>query len=338
MPAPGDTLNRLLVLDQVPDADPVVRVFKNGSRVATATVTAGQTFGWDTSYTVTYVLPGALAATDFVQLIAYVVYGGVTETRDVFAGRMGGLLRSGDAVLAAIVLDVVPDSTPVAYAAREGVEVPAAVTSVGAGAIASEFVATVTLTASWATGNAEALYRAVIGGVSYSGSLWGPDGLAFVGTPATDTTTLLHSPAEIVQQMMIDDAVGSDPEVEPVGDWPVSSTTEPDEPDQSITVYDTTGLDDGRGQTDGGLWSHFGLQFRVRASTHRSDGFPKVESIRQYLSGVLTRQVTMTDGTATYVVNAITRIGQTIYLGTDPTSSKRKSFTVNAMVSLLRTS
>lgn len=173
MPRPGDTIQRRLTLDRTPDADPVVRVFRNGVRTATATLT-----GVATSYLVSYAIPGGWLATDYVQVVAYPLFGAVQYAEELFAGRLGAAIRPDDRVTAAIVLDQVPDATPTTQVYVEGVATAAQVTT-SAGAVTTEFATEVYLRyvghtpPLWPAGFTQAVITAVIGGDSYPSQLWG---------------------------------------------------------------------------------------------------------------------------------------------------------------------
>lgn len=140
---------------------------------------------------------------------------------------------------------------------------------------------------------------------------------------------LSHSPAQIVANLLIGlnaaEAITST-------NWPVFSTNEPDTPDNCITVYDTTGIDEGQVAFNGELQQHYGIQFRIRAREHLV-GFAKASSIRQVVTeSVLNRTVTLDD--VHYNIHAITRVSTVIALGNETPNSKRKLFTVNAVVSI----
>lgn len=155
---------------------------------------------------------------------------------------------------------------------------------------------------------------------------YGPDGL-------------VHSPAEVIQRLLIVDTVGAEPGS--TTQWTAWSTNEHDTPDDGITVYDTVGSDDGRVMYLGQPQSHWGIMIRIRSQSH-AVGFVKANEVREYLTGsVRNRLVTIpTSGDrtgASYLVHAVTKIGQVMYLGSDVPNSRRKLFTINATVALRRT-
>lgn len=138
--------------------------------------------------------------------------------------------------------------------------------------------------------------------------------------------TLLHSPADIVRRVLIAASLGTDP---PNTSWPIYAGSEPDSPDSVITIYDTTGVDSGRTAPDRERQEHHGIQVRIRAPNHR-DGYVKSRAIAVGLDTIYQSSVTI-DGT-TYLVHSITRTSDVIPLGKEAPSSKRRLFTINALV------
>lgn len=143
----------------------------------------------------------------------------------------------------------------------------------------------------------------------------------------------LHSPADIVRWLLVGIGVGTDPTLSVLQPWPVYAADEPDEPDNCLTVYDTTPQDDGRVHTDGEVLRMHGFQLRIRAVDHPT-GAAKLYAA----------QVTMTEanvgrtvsiGTARYTVFALSKpsVGM---LGKDMPNTARKLFTINALASIRR--
>ena len=146
--------------------------------------------------------------------------------------------------------------------------------------------------------------------------------------------TLTHSPADIVAQMLIDLALGTDPETldgrgQPAGAWPIYASDEPDAPDNCISVFDTVGRDHGR-IFQGALQGHPGFQVRVRAATH-AEGWAKADAIQATLAESVEWR-TVHVGTSTYEVNAVVDIGDVLALGKEPGTSRRVFFTLNALL------
>lgn len=162
-----------------------------------------------------------------------------------------------------------------------------------------------------------------------------PSGLGQVATGGrvvvtyspTPVKVSAHSPAEVVQQMLIDMGIGTD--ITQNGTWPVASTTEPDEQDNVITVYDTQGTDDGRIMVDGTADVHHGIQVKIRAYDHKT-GYVKAKEVRANLLTVLNRLVSLENNL--YLVECLTKVGDVLVLGQDAPNSKRRAFTLNMTV------
>ncbi len=138
--------------------------------------------------------------------------------------------------------------------------------------------------------------------------------------------TLSHSPADVIQQMLIDRGLGTIPSDRST--WPIFSSGEPTTPDNVITVYDTTGRERGRTMVDGKLHVAHGFQVRVRAVDHTT-GWTKADATRWTLSQD-TYQETVRVSSSLYLVHAVVNIGVVLVLGKDIGNSKRSLFTVNA--------
>lgn len=144
---------------------------------------------------------------------------------------------------------------------------------------------------------------------------------------------LNHSPADIIQQLLIDQILGTKPES--AGTWPIFSTYERDNPDNAVTVYDTAGVVHGRHHATGDTQLHYGIQVRVRAKDH-STGFDKAQDIFNELDNV--DKYTVTVGSSTYAVQAVTMTSSIIPLGVETVAGRRRLFTINALVALRMTS
>lgn len=142
---------------------------------------------------------------------------------------------------------------------------------------------------------------------------------------------LLHSPADVVRQLLVDLGLGID-YADDRTDWALFASGEPDLPDNCITVYDTTGLDEGREMVSGERQEHHGLQIRVRSKT-QAVGFAKARDISVALDEDVYQETVAVDGDS-YLVWAVRRTGDPLFLGKDAPNSKRNLFTINATVSL----
>ena len=148
--------------------------------------------------------------------------------------------------------------------------------------------------------------------------------------------TLTHSPADVVRNLLIDLGLGTAPA--DGGAWPVYVAQEPNSPDSVITVYDTSGILDGRFMVSGEVQENHGFQVRVRcANTWR--GYEKAQEIAVALDeSTSLKTVSVGDdagtGDQTYTVYAVSRKGGVISLGKDTPRTKLNLFTINAVVSL----
>ena len=137
-----------------------------------------------------------------------------------------------------------------------------------------------------------------------------------------------HSPADITRRVLIDIGVGGDPPSTP---WPIYATSEPDLPDNLITVFDVIGSSDGRSMIDGEVLSHFGIQIRVRSTTHQI-GWQKADEIQTALAKEIYQRTISIEGN-TYYVHCFARIQDVLAIGFD-LPNRRSFFVVNANVSL----
>ena len=144
------------------------------------------------------------------------------------------------------------------------------------------------------------------------------------------SNALDHSPAAVIQQMLIDLSLATDPVNN--GAWPVFVSNEMDTPDSCITIYDTDGLLEGRIQVSGQVIEKPGLQFRFRAA--RPDTcFVKANAVMVAMEGSV-NLLSVTISTSNYLVHAIDRVGSLISLGREADVSNRHIYVFNATVTL----
>jgi hypothetical protein len=146
------------------------------------------------------------------------------------------------------------------------------------------------------------------------------------------STELTNSQAEVVQQLLIDLTLCTDPTN---GEsWPVYESNEPDSPDEAVTVYDTEGVTEGRVQRTGETYEHRGVMLQTRGTT-KLRAWAKADSLRRHLDeSVHNAQVTI--DTKTYTVYSVTRRSGPIYVGREP-NTNRYLFTLNVVVALRQT-
>lgn len=155
------------------------------------------------------------------------------------------------------------------------------------------------------------------------------------GAGSVTTTDLDHSPADVIRYLLIAMGAGIHPDdlvVNSGTQWPIYAGGEPNVPDETITVYDTAGRDDGRMQYDGERTEHPGIQIRIRARDHQT-GYVKARQLAVSLDKEI-YQNTVSIGNSQYFIHAVSRSGNVIPLGKESPTSKRSLFTINATVTI----
>lgn len=141
---------------------------------------------------------------------------------------------------------------------------------------------------------------------------------------------LAHSPADIIRYALINASGGTLPTNN--GSWPIYCNSEPDSPDNCITIYDTEGRQHGRSMIDGERQEHYGVQVRVRAADPPT-GFTKAQDLALLLDKTIIN-ANVSISSTNYIVYTVSRSGNVISLGYDTPLSKRRLFTMNATISL----
>jgi hypothetical protein len=143
------------------------------------------------------------------------------------------------------------------------------------------------------------------------------------------TSALAHAPAEIVAQMIIDLAKGTDP-----GDslaWPVYVDFAPESPDQLIAVDTSESIDGGKCQT-GEVTELHGIHVLVRSNTY-SAGQVKARDIAVTLDEqVQNKQVTYSG--SDYIVSSFRRRGGVLNPTRLDKDSRRNVFTFHGTVTI----
>jgi hypothetical protein len=144
---------------------------------------------------------------------------------------------------------------------------------------------------------------------------------------------LNHSPAEIVQQLLIDLEYGDDVDFTGTGtSYPVYHGTMPEVEADCICVTDTEGMLHARDMVAGHRQEHHGFQVRIRSESIASGGQKARAIAHDFDSSVY--QNTVVIGSDTYSVQSITRTSAVIYIGPEVGTSRRYLFSVNATVSV----
>ena len=150
---------------------------------------------------------------------------------------------------------------------------------------------------------------------------------------------LKHSQADITRYLLIAGGLGVLPDG--TTDWGISAEGELDAPDKAITVYNTTGIPDGRIMVTGEMVIHLGLQVRIRDNDPRS-GYSKANDIRTAMENVRYLGVAVSTGggvpDSNYTVYCYSNISDVIDLGRNVPHTKRVLFTINAVTSIIQTS
>lgn len=141
-----------------------------------------------------------------------------------------------------------------------------------------------------------------------------------------------HSAAEIVQQLLIDLGVATDPD--DGEDWPAYYSNMPDSPDDCLAVLDTSAIKHGRSQVDGTTWVHYGVQVTVRGGDVRTAYVKARDVSRAFDEDVVRDEVTLDD--SIYTVHAVSRTGAEVPLGPEGTT-RRRLWTLNALASITLT-
>lgn len=153
------------------------------------------------------------------------------------------------------------------------------------------------------------------------------------------TGALTHTPANVIQQLLVDLSLASQPAINGVvqdDDWPCYFNYLPDSISRAIVCYDTDGRIHGREMVEGVVQEHFGIQVRVQAElAGHTAAQSKMRSICTNFAEEVLRNTVTIDGTS-YLVQAITRTSGPISLGISPTN-RHRLFTANFLVSLRMT-
>lgn len=147
---------------------------------------------------------------------------------------------------------------------------------------------------------------------------------------------MYHTPEGVIQQLMVNLALGVDPSAGAV--WPIYVGNMPNAPDNCMAVRDTAGRIEGREMTMGLTFEKFGIQVRFR-SKGPVDGYVKAARVLKALTQDVNR-VGVTVGsevgtaTSTYEVQSCSPTSPVIKLGQIEENDARYVWTWNALVSM----
>lgn len=140
--------------------------------------------------------------------------------------------------------------------------------------------------------------------------------------------------ADIIRDLLIHFGCGSSPEFTP-GDtspWPVYVSQEPDTPDNVVTVYDTSGITEGRIHNDGVVPEQMGILVRVRSVDYVT-GWAQMNKIVETADEKIYRNRVLVKGIL-YLVHSMTRRGAINSLGRFQQAGDREALTANFTVTL----
>lgn len=160
---------------------------------------------------------------------------------------------------------------------------------------------------------------------------------------------LEHSPARVVQEYLILNGFGTDPDDWPDdgtdipnGVWPIYRSRDPDRPDDLIQVNGATGRGFGYTQPDKERQEVYGIQIIVR-SFDEAVGHLKASNIAVALDRINREIITLAvseagSGTgsagSTYLLQSVERASEATYEGRDTPQGKRNEYSINCLVTL----
>ena len=137
--------------------------------------------------------------------------------------------------------------------------------------------------------------------------------------------TLLTTPAFILGEFIIDQAIGSMTDPDDGLNLPLYISYTPDDSDNSVktdlgVLYDTTPVKDGRLMI-GPVIAHYGIQLKIRSQKH-TVGYAKAEEIAAALDAITNGTITI--NTEDYIIQNISRTGPPIPLGPEKGTTNRR--------------
>lgn len=140
-----------------------------------------------------------------------------------------------------------------------------------------------------------------------------------------------RSPAYILQQYLVSIGLVKMPPVAAGVIWAAFVGSQPDDSDLCVTLYDSTGLMDGRYMNPGSTIDHPGIQIRVRALDYMT-AYNMIALITNTLDVISNVPITLGDGSK-FTIKAVNRRGTILSLGEDK-ERHRQMFVYNATISL----
>jgi len=139
----------------------------------------------------------------------------------------------------------------------------------------------------------------------------------------------MDSPAKIIQYYLAAAGAGVLPTPSSTADWRIYRYQQPDEGDNTITIFDTSPNPDGRDFRSGDYIDQSGVMVRVRAKTPES-GTDRIALVIDKLKSIKSTNVTV--GAKVYKVSGFTKTSGPAPIGQD--EKNRHMFTLNGTVSI----
>jgi len=109
----------------------------------------------------------------------------------------------------------------------------------------------------------------------------------------------------------------------------------PDDPDNAIAIFDTSGRLDGRLMRTGEQIEHYGIQIQVRGRDY-VEAWRLANTIATYLDS-LRKEVVVTEAGDAYILHNVSRSGAVIPIGVETVNTRlRRLFSINMTVTLSR--
>lgn len=135
------------------------------------------------------------------------------------------------------------------------------------------------------------------------------------------------SPANIIRQFLIEEGIGQSHSKK---DWVVYTASEPDDPDNAITIYNTRGTLDGRIHETGEVVQHYGFQTKIRGKDDETASAKGREIYTAY-NQLLRRLITV--NSVAIRLQAITLKSPLMPMG-QQVKGRRILYVVNAIVTI----
>jgi len=140
--------------------------------------------------------------------------------------------------------------------------------------------------------------------------------------------SLDYSPARVLLSALADLSLGA------IGasQWALYAAFMPDRPDDAISLYNTTGLTQGRIQINGETQEQHGIQVRIRSATEEA-GWAKARAIAVALDTSI-RETEVSVASDAFILHSTNRTSDVISLGLESPTTKRRLYTINVTASI----